>query len=419
MKCTLACLFTLSVIAACRAQCSGSSALNSLSCGVNLTCSNASQACPVDGILSAQCNNTRTNMTCPLLYPTSVSVFNAYDGKVYTVGQSILVVALFRDGLCGLPQPNDIGPDCTPVMKLRLNTASGGKCFDVAAARSVYQAELEYDVSFLSDITLNTLSGPYNHWVFPFRVTSGMNTPKLEFLGLTIPPACNVTGKYNFGNWTRLDTKLPPPYRNTTVYIPPPPVVVEPVINCTRRPHCDGCCRNCMQPPPPPPPPPPQSTPPPPPATDCFTLAEVSGMWDAFSTTITATGVGFWQNNAPDFHVYATDSCNVFRTIFITDGTRTAVLSSNRATIYWFPPLTGGKTSWARSSAAAPLPVPIPVPTPPPPPPPPPPATFPPWCPKICLLYWTGNHSNVTFCPEEEDAYDYPKVIIYIYIYIY
>ena len=177
----------------------------------NAQCSNTSQACILDGNQSAQCNNTRTNNTCPLLYPASIAIFDAYDGKIYTVGQSILIVALFPDALCGLPQPRDISSNCTPTMKLRLNLASGEKCFDVVAASSVYQAELDYGVSFLDDYTLNTKSGPYNHWVFPLHVSSGMNSPRLEFLELRIPPACNVTDKYNFANWTRLDTRLPLP----------------------------------------------------------------------------------------------------------------------------------------------------------------------------------------------------------------
>ena len=236
----------------------------------------------------------------------------------------------------------------------------------------MYQAEIDYGVSFEDDETLNTNTGPYNHWVFPLHVTSGMNSPLLELVALQIPPACNVTGKYNFANWTRLDTKLPGPP-------PPPPPPPPNVTKCTPRP------------PPPPPMPPVYCGP------SCFTLNDLSGVWaSSNSITISAAGNGVITMTPPaanqDFTASATTACNVFQFSFPSNAaalqTQLGTLSSDKTLLWLVVAGTGAdQATWTRTSAASPSPAPVPTQGLPggacPPPPPPP------------------NVTNVTYCGDE------------------
>ena len=356
---------------------------------------------------TAECNNTKTNHTCKLLYPASVAVFDAYDEKVYSVGQTILIVAIFPEGLCGLPQPGDISSECTPTMKIRLNTPSGKSCFEVTAAASAYQAERDYAVSFMDDYNLNSMSrGSYNHWVFPFNVVSGMSTPRLEMEEIVIPPACNVTDKYNFANWTRLDTRPPLPpaacefsscsnlssaatynlhatimlsnstdvnsskynrhHRSSRSHLPWLRSFLSRGNDCCSS-GCDGacgcgcgcgerrCCGRCDAAP---------AARASGSATPCFTLHDMSGAW-ANHTRIDPSGAATRTDGGPNFTVSAARGCNRFLAN-LTDGAPFLLnLSIDRATIFRYSQPDGAYAgAWTRDPGSAPAPAPAPTPSP-------------------------------------------------------
>jgi hypothetical protein len=135
-----------------------------------------------------------------LLYPSSFSVFGAFDGRVFTSGDSVLIVARFPASTCQLPEPGEAGEGCIPIMYIDLHQADGSNCLSIPAANSTKQIEIIHGIGFNSDPTLDTLTGKYNHWVFPFNVVVGMHTAKLNVIGLIIPEACSMRDRVTFYN---------------------------------------------------------------------------------------------------------------------------------------------------------------------------------------------------------------------------
>jgi hypothetical protein len=138
------------------------------------------------------------NQTQQLLYPSSFYVFGASDGRQFTSGESALIVAHFPVTTCQLPEPGEAGVGCIPILKVGVHQANGSRCLSIPAANSTKQVEIEYGIKFIADYTLDSLSGNYNHWVFPFNVVDGMHIAELNVISLVIPQACTVRGRVRF-----------------------------------------------------------------------------------------------------------------------------------------------------------------------------------------------------------------------------
>jgi hypothetical protein len=136
----------------------------------------------------------------PLLYPSWFSVFGASDGRQFTSGESVLIVSHFPASTCQLPEPGEAGAGCIPILNVGVRQADGSKCLSIPAANSTKQIEIEYGIKFIADYTLDSLSGDYNHWVFPLNVVDGMHTAQLHVIGLDIPDSCNMPGRVTFAN---------------------------------------------------------------------------------------------------------------------------------------------------------------------------------------------------------------------------
>jgi hypothetical protein len=139
-------------------------------------------------------------MKNPLVYASSFSVFGACDGRQYTSGETVLIVARFPASTCQLQEPGEAGAGCIPILNVGVHQANGSSCVSIPAANSTNQVEFEYGIKFISDPTLDTSSGNYNHWVFPFNVVDGMRTPLLNIIGLIIPEECNMRSRVTFFN---------------------------------------------------------------------------------------------------------------------------------------------------------------------------------------------------------------------------
>jgi hypothetical protein len=124
------------------------------------------------------------------LYPHNLSVFGAYEGQQFTIGHVVMIVAKFSQRACKLPQPEQIGPECTPTMLLSVKW-SGGTCYNITAAPSVRRLEEIYGFSFADDPDLQTVNTVYSHWVFPLHVLSGMASSRVQVKAVIIPPSCN------------------------------------------------------------------------------------------------------------------------------------------------------------------------------------------------------------------------------------
>ena len=165
--------------------CSLALALSSFRTGVSFTCS-----------LSQQCDPSKN----PILFPTSFSVFGAWDGRQYVTGETALITARFSSTTCLLPEPSEAGPGCVPIMSIGLGSYDGSYCFSIAAANSTVNTQQTYGVRFISDPSLDTGAQPFNHWVFPLEVKQDMLAARLSIVGLYIPPACNIPGRATFSN---------------------------------------------------------------------------------------------------------------------------------------------------------------------------------------------------------------------------
>ncbi len=123
------------------------------------------------------------------LFPDSFMIFGADEGQIFTAGNVVIIVAIFPDDTCRLPDPFDLGPMCTPTMMISLFT-KGGTCFNLTAV-SASKLERDFGFSFADEPALETDSGHFNHWVFPLHVLDGMSTSRLEIKSISIPEACN------------------------------------------------------------------------------------------------------------------------------------------------------------------------------------------------------------------------------------
>ena len=137
--------------------------------------------------------------TNPSLYPSSFSVFDAWNGRQYGSGETLLIIARFAASTCLLPEPGDAGPACLPVLSVGLRSSDDSTCKLISAANSTRQVEIDYGVKFISDFSLDT-GGIFNFWVFPLNVREGMFTSKLNIDGLIIPPSCNIGGRATFNS---------------------------------------------------------------------------------------------------------------------------------------------------------------------------------------------------------------------------
>jgi hypothetical protein len=150
--------------------------------------------------VSAACSEPCDTIENPLQHPSLFSVFGASDGRQFTSGESVLIVAHFPATTCQLPEPGEAGVGCIPILNVGVRQANGSNCLSIPAANSTKQIEIEYGIKFIADYTLDSLSGDYNHWVFPLNVVDGMHTAKLNVIGLDIPDSCNMPGRVTFVN---------------------------------------------------------------------------------------------------------------------------------------------------------------------------------------------------------------------------
>ena len=145
-------------------------------------------------MLYAQCPTSSQVPDCDAelnvgLFPDSFMIFGADEGQIFTAGNVVIIVAIFPDDTCRLPDPFDLGPMCTPTMMISLFT-KGGTCFNLTAV-SASKLERDFGFSFADEPALETDSGHFNHWVFPLHVLDGMSTSRLEIKSISIPEACN------------------------------------------------------------------------------------------------------------------------------------------------------------------------------------------------------------------------------------
>ena len=133
----------------------------------------------------------------PMLYPVSFSIFGAWSGRQYGLGETILIIARFAASTCLLVQPRDGGLECHPLLSVGIQLLNGTKCVSTIAADSIRQAEIDHGIKFSWDPTLDS-GETSNFWVFPLNIIHGMFSAKLKITGLIIPGACNITGRARF-----------------------------------------------------------------------------------------------------------------------------------------------------------------------------------------------------------------------------
>ena len=139
------------------------------------------------------------------LYPENLSIFGAYEGQLFTVGNVVMLVARFPDSTCNLPDLSELSNECIPYLTVTLRY-SGGTCYDVPSV-SVKKLDREWGFSFADDPNLETNTGEYLHWAFPLYVVSGMSASRFIISGLTIPSACN-SPRGNFENSNQIRNGL-------------------------------------------------------------------------------------------------------------------------------------------------------------------------------------------------------------------
>jgi hypothetical protein len=143
----------------------------------------------------------------PTLYPVSFGVFGARENQVYTVGQYLVIVARFEKGVCNLLQPKKINrTECKPILTVTINATDAGNvgsCYNVEAARSANEIQVNYSINFADDSTLQQVLGTdnatyWNHYVFPIAISVGMTSDHVQVTSLIIPPQCDVPNKAIF-----------------------------------------------------------------------------------------------------------------------------------------------------------------------------------------------------------------------------
>lgn len=155
---------------------------------VSLLAWSVSSDCP-----ALTCDPTKNQV----LYPSSFTIFGAWNNRQYGSGESALIVAKFAAATCNLPQPVESGPRCTPQLTIGVHLSNGSTCLTIQAANSTRQAEIDYGVKFIWDYSLDSGKTP-NFWVFPLNIRDGMFTASLNVLGLQIPEACSIPRRATF-----------------------------------------------------------------------------------------------------------------------------------------------------------------------------------------------------------------------------
>ncbi len=146
----------------------------------------------------SQCLNDCDTSQNTILYPTTFLAFGSYEGQVFSLGQSVVIAAVFGNRVCQLPEPGEASADCTPVMVIGLHTDILTNCMNLVASPSTKQLEKDLGFSFRSDSRLDTGKNGYNRWAFPFVVKPGMFSAHLQVKSLIIPAACDIPGRSTF-----------------------------------------------------------------------------------------------------------------------------------------------------------------------------------------------------------------------------
>jgi hypothetical protein len=149
-------------------------------------------------LIHSQCLNDCNTSQNSILYPTAFLAFGSFEGQVFSLGQTVVIAAVFGNGVCQLPEPGEASSDCAPVMVVGLHTDNVTNCMNLVATPSTKQLERDLGFSFRSDPRLDTGSSGYNHWAFSFVVKPGMFSAHLQVKSLKIPAACNVPGRATF-----------------------------------------------------------------------------------------------------------------------------------------------------------------------------------------------------------------------------
>ncbi len=70
----------------------------------------------------SQCLTNCNTSQNTILYPTTFLAFESFEGQVFTLGQTVVIAAVFGDRVCQLPEPEEASADCAPVMVIGLHT---------------------------------------------------------------------------------------------------------------------------------------------------------------------------------------------------------------------------------------------------------------------------------------------------------
>ena len=146
---------------------------------------------------SSECSSRCDTSALYTLYQNSFAVFGAWHHRHYGVGETLIIVTRFPAYNCWLPEPQEVGPQCVPLLSVGLHLFGGEICLPIAAAKSTRQVEIDYGIKFYFNSTLDN-DKMMNFWAFPLDVREGMYTARLNVLGFTVPSSCNVTGRAIF-----------------------------------------------------------------------------------------------------------------------------------------------------------------------------------------------------------------------------
>ena len=135
------------------------------------------------------------------LAPKYFTVFNAEQGETFSIGEIVQIMARFPDGVCNLPDPADLGPNCLPKLNLAIVVRSEQMTVQnvtLEAARGLSQIAESYGVDYSTqdgfyDEILGTASNP---WLFYLEVGPGMSTRSgfkgsLDLNWFQVPKECN------------------------------------------------------------------------------------------------------------------------------------------------------------------------------------------------------------------------------------
>jgi hypothetical protein len=135
------------------------------------------------------------------LSPKFFTIFNAEKGETYSIGETVQIMARFPDGVCNLPDPADLGPNCLPKLNLAIMVKSeqiSVQNITLQAARGLSKLAESYGVDYTTqdgfyDETLGINSIP---WLFYLEVGPGMSTRSgfkgnLDVNWFQIPKECN------------------------------------------------------------------------------------------------------------------------------------------------------------------------------------------------------------------------------------